>query len=242
MANPGPPTVRRTTLFGYTALDRANPFNHIVAIPAARIRETRGSREYLEDLRSVCLDDHVGSCTRGDGCLSLHVDPRYLLNTRMPQFPTCCAMHGDTYTIEHMHLLQDRIYMLMLPPGPVLLPVWSLSLTVSLPLPTHPSSPVVIRVQDVCRKHLTGDCRFSKECNWVHICRTSMSQWLNNAPPPPPVHVTTPTSVAQPFGPVVVTTQPNTQPYHTTASFNTQFNTTAPTYYVAYPYLPPKYY
>eukprot|EP00759_Apiculatamorpha_spiralis_P014406 PhF_6_TR21055/c2_g1_i1/m.30315 len=186
---PNVDSIRRTTRLGLTALDRANPINKIVAIPESRIIPTVGYRDYSKELRSICLHHHVGTCTLGDQCDQLHVDPEYIHRTRIPQHVTCCAAHGDAFTTEYASLLGRFKFFLRMPTTASSahhetssssssqhqlqeLSVNHVALTESLlPSNADPGIPIEIDVHQICRNHLNGHCKFNKECRHIHVCR-----------------------------------------------------------------------
>eukprot|EP00759_Apiculatamorpha_spiralis_P051195 PhF_6_TR5139/c5_g1_i2/m.7325 len=195
--------IRRTTRLGFTARDQSNPVNRIVSIPAPLIAEqTKGFVEYDADKRDVCLayvDEGGSGCSDGLECLGLHVDKDYITRYRKLNTPVCCGTHGDTFTEAYYGLMNKFTFLLeevegevegegkKKPVPTIQISSKDLSLTEALiPNDLEPNGTRVIALSDVCRKHLAGSCRFSKECRYIHLCRTKFAYL---APEPTPAVV-----------------------------------------------------
>jgi hypothetical protein len=224
--NPDHGEIRRNTKRGYTAQDRCNLVNRIVCIPPSMIVPTAGSRHYSEALRSVCLDFHIGECANEELCESLHVNPDYLQRTRLPQHVVCCAAHGDAFTEEYIQDLQRNTYRLRLRNGTLVdvLP-WSIALTESLPLSETPQE-CIIDIDSVCRMHLEGHCKYSKECRRIHICRRQFALMSKQAPIPAPHMVLPQQPPPQQY--MVFPQQPTNQPVYVVLSQPQPYQPQAP--------------
>lgn len=122
------------------------------------------------------------TCPLEENCPNFHVEKDFLEIARQVSDPLCCAIHNDYYTREMMqcacapHLsqttftlvLEDRAEVEVLPPF--------IAFTIGLDhLPVRGMGSASTRIvnlrKQVCRLHLEGKCKWTKDCGHVHLCR-----------------------------------------------------------------------
>lgn len=170
--------------------------------PTAVMMPTMGLATYNTDVVSsstrpcastVCLlYGEGGGCPAGSRCPAFHVDPAYLHLSRSMQQPLCCAIHNCCYSQEMLshgtvaELARQR-YCIALDTPPFLtkstgtnvetrvveMSVLHLSLSTGLlMLPVKGNDRIISLNRRVCRLHLEGRCKWTKDCGYVHVCRT----------------------------------------------------------------------
>lgn len=166
--------------------------------PSVVCEHTKGVSLYNNDVMtsstrpcnsSVCLlYSNTGRCPSGPECRAFHISPTYLQQSRALTEPLCCALHNCFYSQEMLASecapgLRKQRYCVLLDtpafmpnptaePRAVELSVLHLSLTVGLEtLALKGDRRLISLRRQVCRLHLEGKCKWTKDCGHVHICR-----------------------------------------------------------------------
>lgn len=183
--------------WGFAVCDPQHSFLQRVPIPFAVCAPTKGLLTYDNDVQSsstkpcastVCVAYSQGTCPFGSACPHFHVDKNYLEKARAVQEPLCCAFHNDYFSQEiianHAHptLLNHTYALLQEDRSTFELSPAFFAFTVGLDhLPVKGKGPTACRhvnvKKHVCRLHLEGKCKWTKDCSRIHICR-EMFQYL----------------------------------------------------------------
>lgn len=184
-------------VWGYAVVDPYHPTLHRVPLPPSVCSPTKGMLNYNADVQSsstkpcsstICMKfvsksaSSAVTCPLEENCPNFHVEKEFLETARQVSDPLCCAVHNDYYTREMMqcncapHLsrttftlvLEDRAEVEVLPPF--------IAFTVGLDhLPVRGMGTASTRIvnlrKQVCRLHLEGKCKWTKDCGHVHLCR-----------------------------------------------------------------------
>jgi hypothetical protein len=122
------------------------------------------------------------SCPAGENCGGFHVERSYLDAARNVSDPLCCAIHNDYFSQEMLFsncapLITNQKFTLVLDNrAEVDLIAPQLALTVGLDNlssrgVSSGSSKLINLKKQVCRLHLEGKCKWTKDCGHVHLCR-----------------------------------------------------------------------
>lgn len=178
-------------IWGFALADAYHPSLQRVPVPPSVVRHTRGIASYNNDVSTsstmpcsstVCLkysgSNATGGCPLGDACPNFHVDLAYMERARHTTDSLCCGVHNDYFTQEMIAsncaptitnarftlVLEDRAEIELLPA--------QLAFTIGLDhLSTRGSTRIINLRKQVCRLHLEGKCKWTKDCGHVHICR-----------------------------------------------------------------------
>lgn len=186
--------------WGFAVVDQLHPLLTRVPLPPSAVEDTRGIGLYNTNvvasstrpcISQVCLLHAYTGCQAGRDCASFHVSPDYLLLSRAVSQPLCCALHNCFYSHEMIRSdcvpgVLHRAYCIALDtpqmlaaagagssPRHVDISLLHLSMTVGLEtLPVRRGMAVISLRRQVCRLHLEGRCKWTKDCGHVHVCRS----------------------------------------------------------------------
>jgi hypothetical protein len=188
-----PPT--DVAVWGYAVVDQCHLTLQRVPIPPSVVTKTRGEALYNNVVQAsstrpctstVCLKfttrSEPESCAAGSSCANFHIERDYLDQARSVAEPLCCGLHNDYFTHEMMSsncapsVLKTNIALVLEDRSEIELQPYQLSWTVGLEqLPVRGYNAQATKLinikKQVCRLHLEGKCKWTKDCGHVHLCR-----------------------------------------------------------------------
>ncbi|CAD2220158.1 hypothetical protein AGDE_12358 [Angomonas deanei] len=132
----------------------------------------------------------TGKCEFGAQCPAFHIRWDYSSISRSLREPLCCALHNCFYSHEMIHKncvphVTNRHFILSLDneqtanagtPRAISVSPLHFSLTIGLGLlPSKENYCRFSQKRCICRLHLEGRCKWTKDCGRVHICRTLLA-------------------------------------------------------------------
>jgi hypothetical protein len=177
-----------TAVWGYAIVDPYHPTLQRVPVPPSAVAQSKGVKAYNNDVSSsstkpcasiLCMRYVTPQgCPLEDQCHNFHVRSDYVEASRSMSESICCGLHNCYYTREmirgrcapHMSdskftlVLEDRSEVDILPA--------QLAFTVGLDhLSIRGQSRVINAKKQICRLHMEGRCKWTKDCGHVHLCR-----------------------------------------------------------------------
>lgn len=179
------------TVWGFALVDPYHPSLQRVPVPPSVVSKTAGITHYNNDVASsstkpcgssICVKfttrDEPLSCPAGELCTHFHVERSYLESARRQTESLCCAIHNDYFTREMLasncapHLTSARFTLVLEDRAEVELLPNQLAFTVGLDhLSLRGTTRIINFRKHVCRLHLEGKCKWTKDCGHVHVCR-----------------------------------------------------------------------
>ena len=188
-----PPT--DVSVWGYAVVDQCHPSLQRVPIPPSVVTKTKGEAQYNNVVQAsstrpctstVCMKfttkSEIESCPAGEGCANFHIERSYLDEARAVNEPLCCGLHNDYFTQEMMaadcvpSITRQNIALVLEDRSEIELMPYQLAWTVGVDqLPVRGYNAQAVRLinvkKQICRLHLEGKCKWTKDCGHVHICR-----------------------------------------------------------------------
>lgn len=178
-------------LWGYAIVDPLHPSLQRIPVPPSCIHPTAGAAQYNCDVAassvkpcssSVCMkfaNSKDNTCPLGEHCTNFHVDKNYLERCRALTGPICCVLLDDCFGHEMRKantvpsLTNARYILVLEDKSEIEIVPGQLAFTVGLEhLYVRANDVRVINLKkQVCRMHLEGKCKWTKDCGHVHICR-----------------------------------------------------------------------
>jgi len=177
-----------THVWGFAVVDPYHTTLQRIPVPPSVVSPSRGLALYNNDVTSssqkpctshVCVK-HLSplGCPVGEACSNFHIDPSYIEAARAVTDPLCCGLHNDYFTQRMLKdncakqfgdatftvVLEDRSEVELLRS--------QLAFTTGLDNLTLRGNTRVINLRKhICRLHLEGKCKWTKDCGHVHLCR-----------------------------------------------------------------------
>eukprot|EP00744_Colponema_vietnamica_P004364 GILI01006532.1.p1 GENE.GILI01006532.1~~GILI01006532.1.p1 ORF type:complete len:585 (+),score=100.15 GILI01006532.1:97-1851(+) len=188
-------------LWGFAVCDPQHSYLQRVPVPYSVCAPTKGLLTYDNDVQNsstkpcsstICVAYTQGTCPFGTACPHFHVDKAYLERARAVQEPLCCAFHNDYFSQEiiasNIHpaltnctyaLVQEDRSIIELSPA-------LLAFTAGLDhLPAKGKGTPLCRHINakklICRLHLEGKCKWTKDCSRIHVCRDAFKHLMTTS-------------------------------------------------------------
>jgi hypothetical protein len=162
-----------------TSVDVIDPCNRTgkITIPLHHIIETRGLSEYQsgQDIRSkdlsLCLLFQKGRCNAGARCHQIHAQAGYVdkLRSQAANCRTCCALHGDCFSIDFLSAAQS-VTVTNGAESPQVFPLCCFSRTLPLEALIRNGGGLRVPKAKICRLHSDNRCKFGRDCKNFHLC------------------------------------------------------------------------
>lgn len=177
-----------TSQWGYAIVDPYHSALQRVPVPPSVVSTTRGVTAYNNDVASsstkpctshVCVRfANDGACPLGDQCLNFHVSKSYIDKARGVADALCCGIHNDYFTQEMIksecspHMATSKFTLILDDRSEVELLPSQLAFTVGLEqLSIRGRARIINFRKQICRLHVEGKCKWTKDCGHVHLCR-----------------------------------------------------------------------
>jgi len=177
-----------TATWGYAIVDPYHQALQRVPVPPSVVSPTRGVKAYVNDVSlsstkpctSIMCMRHIGAggCPLGDTCHNFHVDASYVEAARACTDPLCCGLHNCYFTREMIkagcapHIASSKYTIVLEDRSEVEVMPSQLAWTIGLDqLSVRGAARVINLRKQVCRLHLEGRCKWTKDCGHVHLCR-----------------------------------------------------------------------
>lgn len=187
-----------TTVWGFALVDPYHPSLQRVPVPPCVVSKTRGIATYNPDVISsstkpcsstICIKylhsdpqappGEENGCPLGEACPNFHVSRAYVEKARAISEPLCCGLHNDYFTQELIlsgsisQLTHSRYTLVLDDRSEVELLPSQLAFTVGLEKLQlrGPNTRIIHMKKHICRLHLEGKCKWTKDCGHVHVCR-----------------------------------------------------------------------
>lgn len=162
-------------------------FGGLIQVPTGKTLDTKGRTEYFQGILkkevSLCCLHQKGRCHAAEKCHQIHVDLAFMRSVRAQNanVVSCCRGHQDTASISPsnvvfwaLHLGEAKEIKIMSADGNMILrtvPADKIAITTALVQHvTDGGKATEIPVRNLCRLHLRGGCKYSKDCKRIHLC------------------------------------------------------------------------
>ena len=192
---PGSRPLCDTAVWGYAIVDPYHQALQRVPVPPSAVEPTRGVKNYVNDVSlsstkpctSIMCVRHIGTdgCPLGEACHNFHVGKAYVEAARACTDPLCCGLHNCYFSREMIrgecakHIATSKFSVVLEDRSEVDILPTQLAWTIGMEqLSVRGAARVINLRKQVCRLHLEGRCKWTKDCGHVHLCR-ELHRFLN---------------------------------------------------------------